>query len=180
MTYVSIDIEDISRFSFDLRDALPTLTAEEWQDIHEQVGRHLADRLPTVHEAEEYVGLSTVDSANMDLDVLVSLRFAHQTEQAGSGARENNRQAQKSAADPTRAAKRQLVEQYKAILHDRDTVGISTGLDRSQRWRHAAPGGRDGILDGVTPGALAAGTAANAAVAARNRADMVCFFCHFS
>lgn len=152
---------------------MPSLTNGEWRDVAERIGSQLADRLATVHDPSEYTSISLFPSTELDLDALISLRLEHQTEQASSGVRRSTKQVEKAASDPTRKAKRLLLERYKDILRDRDEIGISTGLDRAQRWRHAAPGGRDGIVDGARSTALAAGTALNAAEAAKKRADTV-------
>lgn len=153
---------------------MPNLSNEEWRDVRENIGGHLADRLVPVHDPSEYTNLSAIPSTELDLETLVTLRLEHQTEQASSGVRHDARQAEKEASDPTRRVKRLLLERYKDILRDRDEVGISTGSDRAQRWRHAAPGGRDGIVDSTQSKAPTAGTAANAADAAKARADQVC------
>lgn len=157
----------------DSSEAMPDLTDEEWQDVRKHIGDQLADRLAPVHDPAEYASISITPSADLDLEMLVSLRLKHQTEQASSGVRGDARQSEKAATDPTRKAKRLLLERYKDILREHDEAGISTGLDRAQRWRHAAPGGRDGIINGVQPTSPAAGTAANAAEAAKKRADAV-------
>lgn len=152
---------------------MPSLSDEEWRDVRESIGGHLADRLAPIHDPSEYTNLSTIPPTKLDIEALVMLRLEHQTEQASSGIRHDPRQTEKEASDPTRKVKRLLLERYKDILRDRDEVGISTGSDHAQRWRYAAPGGRDVIVDNAQSKAPTAGTAANAADAAKARAGEV-------
>lgn len=109
----------------------------------ESIVGHLADRLAPIHDPSEYTNLSTIPPTKLDIEALVMLRLEHQTEQASSGIRHDPRQTEKEASDPTQKVKRLLLERSKDILRDRDEVGISTGSDHAQRWRYAAPGGRD-------------------------------------
>jgi len=60
-----------------------------------------------------------------------------------------------------------------ALREAQDQLAVGTGIERQLRWRAAAPGGRDGIVDGEKIRTLANGNAANAAVVAGNDANQV-------
>ncbi len=60
-----------------------------------------------------------------------------------------------------------IIQEFYGVLKEaQDDTASGTGVERSMRWRTAAPGGRGGIVDGKQLDELAAGNAGNAASAA--------------
>jgi len=77
-------------------------------------------------------------------------------------------------SNTTGSLRGQVVQAFHCALRKaQDQSAVGTGVERQLRWRAAAPGGRDGIVDGERILALANGNAANAAVVAGNDANQV-------
>lgn len=77
-------------------------------------------------------------------------------------------------------------EFHYALKEAQDEAAVGSGVERNVRWRAPAPGGREGVIDGVRAPELAAGSSANAAlsasvVARQVRHDFVFLICdpHF-
>ncbi|ETW79465.1 hypothetical protein HETIRDRAFT_306089, partial [Heterobasidion irregulare TC 32-1] len=98
------------------------------------------------------------------------LRDAHQTIQADKGIRSQGKGKTRAPEESERQA---LLRQYNEILKIREDRGIGTGLERMTRWRHPAPGGRQGHINGLPAQEPAPGAAANAAEVSTSKAKKV-------
>lgn len=109
----------------------------------------------------------------MSLDELVKLRKQHQTRVAAEGVR--TRTSKTSAPkDANSALKKQIRRKMFEVLKNHEVgQGVETGNGRALRWRSAAKGGREGLVEGETAPEPAAGTAANAAQVAGSAAKKV-------
>jgi len=108
----------------------------------------------------------------LNFETLVKLRFLHQTKQAHTGIRKTA--GQSAQTTETMTQRQSLARRFNAVIKEQQERGISTGSERDLRWtRDPAPGGRDGIIDGVIPLQPAAGNAANAKEVASNQAKKV-------
>ena len=133
--------------------------------------KHRPISLPRVHTADEAtrpLGQGTLQAEDMNFDIMVDMRRAHQTKQAATGVR-----TKKSKPSDGSPRGRIISEFHQALKEAQQNRGVTTGLDRGVRWREPAPGGRDGVLDGASAPTLAAGNAANAAVTAADNAKKV-------
>ncbi|PPR00996.1 hypothetical protein CVT24_000570 [Panaeolus cyanescens] len=120
-------------------------------------------------EPQKPFGLGELAADSLDLTVLVSLRTKHQTRHAARSVRTQiTMSLQCQEAERTRRDLRREME--KILKSNQEVQGVGTGLERMERWRAAAPGGRDGIVDGASAPQLPAGTSANASTAATQSA----------
>jgi hypothetical protein len=108
-------------------------------------------------EPSKAFGYGSVTMSDLDFKLLIDMRRHHQTKQAFTGVRK--RQLNHTATMRTTI----IHEFYGALKEAQDDTASGTGVERSTRWRTAAPGGRGGIVDGKQLDELAAGNAANAA-----------------
>jgi hypothetical protein len=124
-----------------------------------------------VNETNKYP-FDVADPSNIDLSVLTSLRFAHQTKQAASGVRTSkmfHSEDTQTAPSPKKELtdRQAILKGFSNIIREQGEKGAGTGADRLRRWtgRNPAPGGRISQIDGVDAPGLAAGNSANDAVA---------------
>ncbi|KAF9481696.1 hypothetical protein BDN70DRAFT_991713 [Pholiota conissans] len=111
------------------------------------------------------IGRGTLKFDRLDFDTLVQMRRNHQTKQAAQGVR--TKLTKPTNEDKSTALRSKILrEMHGALKEAQDEAAMGTGLERQQRWRAPAPGGRGGLVEGVAAPDLAAGTSANAAVSA--------------
>jgi hypothetical protein len=116
------------------------------------------------------MGHGTIRYSGMDYNSLVEMRRKHQTKQAATGVRTRKTEV----PNMTDSLRGQVVRAFHSALREaQDQSAVGTGVERQLRWRAAAPGGRDGIVDSKKTPALTNGNAANAAVVAGNDANQV-------
>lgn len=111
------------------------------------------------------IGHGTLSFEKLNFDTLIQMRREHQTKQASQGVRtklSNPVNKDKS----THLRNEILREMHSALKEAQDESAVGTGLERQQRWRAPAPGGRGGLVEGVAAPNPAAGSSANAAVSA--------------
>ncbi|KAH6871759.1 hypothetical protein BKA70DRAFT_1484362 [Coprinopsis sp. MPI-PUGE-AT-0042] len=101
----------------------------------------------------------------LQLDQLVSLRRQHETRQAALGVR-TSKSAPSHVSDIERTKRKIAGEMIKILKDEQGERGVGTGIERWERWRSAAPGGRDGMVDGKLAPLPSAGNEANAVLTA--------------
>lgn len=169
----AIHRQDISAIN---DDELEEVVSDEYARIQE-LSRLQNPSLPAVQLADEHsrpLGHSTVQYGDLDFEILVDMRRQHQTKQAATGVR-TKRFKNDSSREITMRGKL-IRELHKTLKEAQDDIAIGTGAVRRGRWtdnRVPAPGGRDGIIDGVAVPEASAGNAANAALAAATVAKKV-------
>jgi hypothetical protein len=148
-------------------------------------GNKVAASLPPVNIDEHNTcPFNAADPSSIDLTILTSLRFKHQTKQAASGVRTSKKTHSKdfdSADETAPTGKKELTDRqailkgFYEIIREQGEKGIGTGADQLRRWteRNPAPGGRLGNIDGAKVQELAAGNSANAAAVADANAKRV-------
>lgn len=126
--------------------------------------------------------------ATLDFSTLVEMRRAHQTHQAAKCARTKGSKDDTddlSSSTPHTSIRRDIINQYTAILKEEQDQAVGTGVERKTRWRAPAPGGRDGLVEGADQVDLANGNSSNAAATATALAKKVslhitCLFHQYS
>ena len=159
--------------------------AEQISHVLSMCGNNVAASLPPVDIIEhDNCPFNAADPSCIDLSVLTSLRFEHQTKQATSGVRTSKighlRDFDDTAVTAPTGKKeltdRQLIlKGFSDIIREQGEKGIGTGADRLRRWteRNPAPGGRIGNVGGVEAPELAAGNSFNAVAVADANAKQV-------
>ena len=155
--------------------------AEQISYVLSQCGNAIAASLPPVdiNEPNKYP-FNVADPSSIDLSVLTSLRFAHQTKQATSGVR-TSKTRHSEDSDTQTASKKELTHRqailkgFSDIIREQGEKGAGTGADRLRRWtgRDPAPGGRISWIDGVEAPELVSGNSANAVAVADATAKQV-------
>ena len=155
--------------------------AEQISHVLSKCGNAVAASLPPVNinEPNKYP-FNVVDPSSIDLSVLTSLCFAHQTKQAASGVC-TSKTCHSEPEDTQSAPKKELTDRqailkaFSNIICEQGEKGAGTGADRLQRWteRNPAPGGRISQIDGVEAPELAARNSANAVAVADATAKRV-------
>ena len=155
--------------------------AEQISHVLSKCRKAMADSLPPVeiNESNKYP-FNVVDPSNIDLSVLTSLRFAHQTKQAASGVR-TSKTFHSDSDDTQTAPKKELTNRqailkgFSNIIHEQGEKGTGTGADRLRQWtgRNPAPGGGISQINGVEAPELVAGNSANALAVADATAKQV-------
>jgi hypothetical protein len=114
------------------------------------------------------LGRGNIHFGDLDFSMLIEMRRVHQTKYAVTGVR-------KRLENKTNTARVKVIQEFHNVLKAvQDDSAIGTGIERLARWRTAAPGGREGIVDGTRPPNLGPGNAANAAMAAATVSKKVC------
>jgi hypothetical protein len=116
---------------------------------------------------------------DLDFEMLINMRRQHQTKQAATGVR--TKKFKTDSSHNTTLRGKIIRELHEMMKEAQDDVAVGTGADRDRRWtasdnRAPAPGGREGIIDGVPAPDILAGNAANAALAAAAVAKRVSTF----
>ncbi|KAF9022435.1 hypothetical protein BDZ89DRAFT_1018917 [Hymenopellis radicata] len=171
-------------------NSLPELATaaqvEAYSDDAENIAQALADSLPAVktnQAASNPFAIPDIATMGADLSGLVELRYRHQTKATATGTRTvKDMEGDKPGIPDVTRPLSEREKTYNAILDgvkmqlDKEHKGVSTGLARGQRWtgRSAAPGGRDGRINGEAAAPLANGNSANAAAVATTEAKKVC------
>jgi hypothetical protein len=147
------------------------VVSEEY--IQTQKAVNVYKSLPVVRipdEPSRPLGHGGLRSDDLNFEMMINMRRAHQTKHAATGVRTKK-------SKPTDGSIRGhiLQEFHEALKEAQDEHGAGTGLERVARWheREPAPGGRNGVISGTSVPDLPAGNEANAAVAAANVAKMV-------
>ena len=142
--------------------SLPEDAPETYERDAAALGQALADCLSPVHDPNQRAPASARHTKFqlLDFTTLIKLREAHQTVQAEKGGRFQDK---KRAQLPEESKHNALLRQYNEILKNHQNHGTSTGVERAIRWRHPAPGGREGRIDGMPAHTPTPGVAANAA-----------------
>jgi hypothetical protein len=121
-------------------------------------------------EPSRPLGHGGLRSDDLNFEMMINMRRAHQTKHAATGIRTKK-------SKPTNGSIRgHILRQFhEALKEAQDEHGAGTGLERVARWRERepAPGGRDGVIGGTSAPHLPAGNEANAAVVAANVAKTV-------
>ncbi|KAK6975028.1 hypothetical protein R3P38DRAFT_2583003, partial [Favolaschia claudopus] len=65
--------------------------------------------------------------------------------------------------------KQQFLKRINEVIKSQEDRGVGTGLERDHRWRKAAPGAREGVIDGKLAPAPTAGSSANASKQLKRR-----------
>ena len=153
--------------------------AEQISQVLSKCGNAFAASLPPVeiNEPNKYP-FNVADPSSIDLSVLVSLRFAHQTKQAASGVRTSKTchlEDTQTAPKKEMTNRQAILKGFSNIIHEQGEKGVGTGADRLRRWtgRNPAPGGRVSQIDGVEAPEPAAGNSANAVAVADASAKQV-------
>ncbi|KAF6743414.1 hypothetical protein DFP72DRAFT_827887 [Ephemerocybe angulata] len=160
-------------------EQLTEIVAEEYQDVRDYrktlVAASKVSKSATFETSRPFRPAS-IPFHKLDFDIFVELRQTHQTRQAALGL--CNRSRVPRAVTNAQAARLRIESQMQSILSDEQRFegekGVGSGVERELRWRKAAKGGRDGIVDGESVPALAAGSEANAGAAAEKTAKEVC------
>jgi len=121
-------------------------------------------------EVSKPMGHGRLHYTQLDYKSLVDMRRNHQTKQAATGVR-----TRKADPDSTASIRGQIVQEFHRVLRAaQDTESaVGTGLERQVRWRTAAPGGAEGVVNGQKAKEPASGNSANAAAVAATAADQV-------
>lgn len=148
------------------------MISEEY--IQSQNAKDVYNSLPAVRVPDEPshpLGHGKLRSDDLNFEILINMRRAHQTKHAATGIRTK---LTKPADESIRG--RILQEFHEALKEAQDERGAGTGLERVARWheREPAPGGRGGIIGGASAPGFPSGNVANAAVVAGNVAKQVC------
>ena len=148
------------------------MIAEEYAQT--QATLHLLTSLPPLVLPDDSVkpmGHGMLQYTGLDYKTLIKMRRKHETKQAATGVRTRS---QTSETNKTASLHGQIVQEFHcAIRAAQDELAIGTGVERQLRWRAAAPGGRDGVIDGQKAQNVASGNSANAAAAAATVASQV-------
>ncbi|KAK6974182.1 hypothetical protein R3P38DRAFT_2584549 [Favolaschia claudopus] len=102
-----------------------------------------------------------------DVQELIDIRRRHQTRQAETGVRVNPGTPMASNL----SEKQQFLKRINEVIKSQEDRGVGTGLERDHRWRKAAPGAREGVIDGKLAPAPTAGSSANASKVATGNAN---------
>lgn len=152
----------------------------------EEIFAHECDHLQEMRDRLSHLGIPDVNvtvpfpsftlDETMQLDELVTLRRTHQTRQAEQGIRTRvTDMSSPEELDPNDAMKKKIRRRMFELLRNHEEAqGVETGIGREFRWRKAAKGGHEGVVDGEVAPEPAAGTAANAAEVATTAAKKVC------
>ena len=148
------------------------MISEEY--IQSQNAKDVYNSLPAVRVPDEPshpLGHGKLRSDDLNFEILINMRRAHQTKHAATSIRTK---LTKPADESFRG--RILQEFHEALKEAQDERGAGTGLERVARWheREPAPGGRGGIIGGASAPGFPSGNVANAAVVAGNVAKQVC------
>ena len=139
----------------------------------------MAASLPLVDiNASNKYPFNVADPSSIDLSVLTSLRFAHQTKQAASGvctSKTDHSEETQTAPKKELTHRQAILKGFSNIIREQGEKGASTGADRLRRWtgRNPAPGGRLSHIDGVESPEPVAGNSANAVAVADATAKQV-------
>ena len=166
-----IDCSYSQRFAAIDDEELEQVTSEEYVQVQQLsalcnmiCGLNLPDQL------SRPLGHGETKISELDFDILINMRHNHETKQAVSGVR------QRKAHNSTNSIRTQLMQEFHSMLRDaQDEMAAGTRLERQMRWRMAAPGGRNGIVNGAHPPEPAAGNSANAVVTAAALSKTVSF-----
>ena len=149
------------RFAVVDDETLEQVASEEYvqlQQVSALCGQIRGLNLPD--QSSRPLGHGEMKISDLDFNILIDMRRNHETKQAVSGVRQ--RQTRN-----TNSLRSQLVKEFHNALRDaQDEVAMGTGLERQTRWRTAAPGGREGVVDGARLPEPAAGNSANAVATA--------------
>lgn len=144
--------------------------AEQVSHVLSQCGQAAAAFLAPVNSDEPENPFNLADPSTIDLNVLTSLHFFHQTKQVETGVHTSKKKySPDSDSSTNRSTNQQAVLQgFVEIIREQGERGGSTGADRLRRWteQNPAPGGWTGEIDGIVALELAAGNSANAAAVA--------------
>ena len=150
------------------------MASEEYVQV-QQISE-LRDKIRSLNlpdESSRPLGHGEIKISDLDFDTLIDMRRNHETKQAVSGVR----QRQTRNAGSLRS---QLVKEFHNALKDaQDEVATGTGLERQTRWRTAAPGGREGVVDGARLPEPAGGNSANAVATAAALSKTVSYLDRF-
>jgi hypothetical protein len=149
------------------------VSCQEAQDIEE-----LIRSLPPVNthtQTNKPFGHGTIQLSDLDFSALVTLRSAHETEQAKKSVRKSD--VKVNVKDTIRM---RVIREMHAALKEVEDKAVGTGLERGARWRAPALGAREGIIDGAAAPALVNGNTANADVATKQTISVVSSFCFCS
>ena len=159
-------------FSVVDEEQLDTVISEEY--IQTQKAMDVYKSLPALRipdEPSRPLGQGGLRSDDLNFEMMIDMRRAHQTKHAATGIRTKK-------TKPTDGSIRGHILQkfHEALKEAQDERGAGTGLERVARWheREPAPGGRNGVINGTSVPDLPAGNEANAAVVAANVAKTVC------
>jgi hypothetical protein len=160
-------------------EELEVLRADEFAQV-QQITK-LYNTLPTlkIHdEPTRPLGLGSTQYIDLDFEMLINMRRQHQTKQAATGVR--TKKFKPSSKNGTSMRGQIIREFHQALKEAQDKKAVGTGKLRDDRWKEGsssrapAPGGRGGIINGVTAPDLEGGNAVNAAVVAATVAKQVC------
>ena len=118
-------------------------------------------------EPSRPLGHSTMQYSDLDFEMLINMRRQHQTKQAVTGMQ--TKKFKEDSGHETTMRGKFIHKLHETLKEAQDNVAIGTGADRRGHWtdnRAPAPGGHEGIVDGVAAPEVSAGNAANAALAA--------------
>lgn len=120
----------------------------------------------TNDEAAQPLGFGAIEPeySAINFDTLVNWRLQHQSRHAALGVR--TRGGVQIENQKAVSIRRQIIREFHVVLKESQEQGESTGVNRNNRWRAPAPGGRGGKINGVEAPTLENGNSANAAVAA--------------
>ncbi|KAF6765888.1 hypothetical protein DFP72DRAFT_996748 [Ephemerocybe angulata] len=172
------DAMRVFEFSETGDERLEEIVAEEYEDVQNHrkaiVARSKASPLANF-ETSTPLCPARIPVGDLDPSVLVQTRMRHQTHQAASGLRSQSR-SPRSVAQSQRTQTKILHQMEKIINNDRRAAGeqgVASGVERMLRWREAARGGREGVVEGESAPDLAAGSAANADAVAQQTVKAV-------
>ncbi|GLB37771.1 hypothetical protein LshimejAT787_0408220 [Lyophyllum shimeji] len=153
-------------------NSMTKLHDEEMEELlageYSQV-RDVVNNLPAlkIQETAKPLGRGMVTFESLDFNMLIKMRREHQTRQAALGVRTKQTSDAGDGKAEKPSIRRQVIRKFEEALKEvQDERAVGTGSERVIRWRHSAPGGRDGEIEGEHEGLLPAGNTANAAVAA--------------
>jgi len=144
------------------------VVSDEYARIQELSQLHKVS-IPAIQLADDPsrpLGHGAMQYGDLDFEMLINMRRQHQTKQAAAGVRTKKF---RTDCHETKMRGKIIRELHETLKEAQDDVAIGTGADRSRRWtdnRAPAPGGREGIIDGVAAPEILAGNVANAALAA--------------
>ncbi|KAJ6607746.1 hypothetical protein B0H10DRAFT_2194734 [Mycena sp. CBHHK59/15] len=118
---------------------LPPHTAQEFHNMTQFVPE-VRDLSST--ELSKPLRLGTTGASDINFDFLVGLRRQHQAMQAARGVRTRVTGAVDVEKARELSVRQQLIRKFHLVLKEEQDVAVGTGLERGQRWRASAPGGR--------------------------------------
>jgi hypothetical protein len=169
---ILIDFSYSQRFPAIDEEGLEQVTSEEYVQVQQQVSA-LCNTIRSLNLPDQLrrpLGHGETKISELDFDILINMKRDHETKQAVSGVRQHK------ARNSPNSIRTQLIQEFHNTLRDvQDEKAAGTGLERQTRWRTAAAGGRDGVVNGAHIPEPSSGNSANAVATATALSKTVSF-----